>query len=414
MLDSRCPSLETGEACEDPGHAPAARRPYTATQQRREPRTAHETRTAFAVQARDMRSLPCGSGGDSRVSGVTTPQKKMQACATGELRAEFAGSVWSRALSPKCTSPNRREDMRARLHDSPCRSPLAERRLPCVSAGSRGEKQGAQGSQVRRLVGMQNLGNTCFINTCVQCLSNLDPFGDFFLANQHIFQLNKHSSMKGTLALSFGELLHKVCHGTAFSSVAAATLRDQVGKFAPQFTGVRQHDCQELLRFLLDGLHEDLRCQAPVDTLMNVYGFQPEYEHAAAAQGAMLQRYEGNFSHVMRAFSGQLVSIVRCSTCGHSSHTFDPFLDLSLPIPEKYHVKENAAGGGAAGVGAQIVDLLECLESFCASELLEGDNMYMCETCGCKRKASKQLRLVRNRLWMYCTLLFTQAHSSPH
>ena len=70
--------------------------------------------------------------------------------------------------------------MRARLHDSPCRSPLAERRLPCVSAGSRGEKQGAQGSQVRRLVGMQNLGNTCFINATFQALSHCKGFRDFF------------------------------------------------------------------------------------------------------------------------------------------------------------------------------------------------------------------------------------------
>jgi ubiquitin carboxyl-terminal hydrolase 4/11/15 len=32
----------------------------------------------------------------------------------------------------------------------------------------------------------------------------------------------------------------------------------QVGRFAPQFSGYQQHDSQELLTFLLDGLHEDL------------------------------------------------------------------------------------------------------------------------------------------------------------
>ena len=31
-----------------------------------------------------------------------------------------------------------------------------------------------------------------------------------------------------------------------------------IGKYAPRFNGFQQHDSQELLSFLLDGLHEDL------------------------------------------------------------------------------------------------------------------------------------------------------------
>jgi len=35
-------------------------------------------------------------------------------------------------------------------------------------------------------------------------------------------------------------------------------LKRMIAKFADQFQGFRQHDAQELLMFLLDGLHEDL------------------------------------------------------------------------------------------------------------------------------------------------------------
>jgi ubiquitin C-terminal hydrolase len=62
-----------------------------------------------------------------------------------------------------------------------------------------------------------------------------------------------------------------------------------VSKFAPQFTGCRQHDCQELLRFLLDGLHEDLCEAVTMQSLMGVYELQSSFEHGATAQACMVQ-----------------------------------------------------------------------------------------------------------------------------
>ena len=42
------------------------------------------------------------------------------------------------------------------------------------------------------------------------------------------------------------------------ASVSPSNFKYQLGKFAPQFQGYGQQDSQELLAFLLDGLHEDL------------------------------------------------------------------------------------------------------------------------------------------------------------
>lgn len=298
-----------------------------------------------------------------------------------------------RSISP--LRPARHGSLRARLHDSSSRSPVAEKRFPAIPKGSEGTAGAGLDDRPGSLVGLQNLGNTCFINTCVQCLSSLAPFCGFFLSNNHMFQLNKDSSMKGTLALSFGELLHKISHGAAFTSVSAATLRERVGKFAPQFTGARQHDCQELLRFLLDGLHEDLRLSITTNALMDIYDYQQLYENAASAQAAMVQYYDGNFSEIISSFGGQLVSILKCGTCGHTSNCFDPFLDLSLPFPEESQVREGEAAASSESRTSRPVELLDCFGAFCGTETLDGDNMYMCDTCGCRREASKQLRLVR-------------------
>ena len=42
------------------------------------------------------------------------------------------------------------------------------------------------------------------------------------------------------------------------SVFSPSSFKDVMARFAPQFSGFQQHDSQEFLSFLLDGLHEDL------------------------------------------------------------------------------------------------------------------------------------------------------------
>jgi ubiquitin C-terminal hydrolase len=62
---------------------------------------------------------------------------------------------------------------------------------------------------------------------------------------------------QGELALAFGELLRSLWTNDQ-KPVAPHRFKENIACFAPQFSGFNQHDSQELLAFLLDGLHEDL------------------------------------------------------------------------------------------------------------------------------------------------------------
>ena len=63
--------------------------------------------------------------------------------------------------------------------------------------------------------------------------------------------------MKGRLAQVYGNLIQELWNGTK-KCIPPVNLRFTLAKYAPQFSGFQQHDAQELLAFLLDGLHEDL------------------------------------------------------------------------------------------------------------------------------------------------------------
>ena len=112
------------------------------------------------------------------------------------------------------------------------------------------------------LCGLSNLGNTCFMNAALQCLSHTHALSEFFLQGEWKADLNTSNVLGsgGALAKEYAALLSQLWHGTK-PSVTPASFKRVISKFASQFAGYEQHDAQELTAFLLDGLHEDLnRC----------------------------------------------------------------------------------------------------------------------------------------------------------
>ncbi|PNF33355.1 Ubiquitin carboxyl-terminal hydrolase 15 [Cryptotermes secundus] len=184
------------------------------------------------------------------------------------------------------------------------------------------------------LCGLCNLGNTCFMNSVLQCMSNCPPITKYFLNEEHLNELNEENplGMKGEIAKAFGDLI-KVMWSGRYSYTMPHNFKLQVGRFAPQFSGYQQHDSQELLTFLLDGLHEDLNRikKKPYIELQDASG-RPDKDVAKEAWDNYRKR---NDSVIVDFFHGLLKSTVVCPDCSKVSVTFDPFCYLSLPLPTK-------------------------------------------------------------------------------
>ncbi|CAN1299573.1 Ubiquitin carboxyl-terminal hydrolase 10 [Linum perenne] len=181
------------------------------------------------------------------------------------------------------------------------------------------------------LAGLQNLGNTCFMNSALQCLVHTPPLVDYFLQD-YTAEINKENplGMNGELALAFGGLLRKLW-SSGQTAIAPRAFKGKLALFAPQFSGYNQHDSQELLAFLLDGLHEDLnRVKRKPYIEMKDRSGHPDDEVAAESWKYHKAR---NDSVIVDVCQGQYKSTLVCPDCSKVSVTFDPLMYLSLPLP---------------------------------------------------------------------------------
>jgi ubiquitin carboxyl-terminal hydrolase 8 len=242
-------------------------------------------------------------------------------------------------------------------------------------------------------VGLQNIGNTCFMNSALQCLSNTKELTKFFLGNHYIADINTENplGMNGEIANQYAALVASLwAKGTG--SFVPRGFKKTISKFAPQFVGMRQHDSQELLAFLLDGLHEDLN-----RVRVKPYVEQEENDgrpDALIAQETWNYHISRNNSIIVDLFHGLYKSRLSCAdrSCNHVSVTFDPFMYLSLPLnlPEG---GKNSRRGDRLSQKAHSIDLLDALNLFTSEEQLGSKDEWLCPKCKTQQQAFKKIEL---------------------
>ncbi|CAL1715008.1 unnamed protein product [Somion occarium] len=186
-------------------------------------------------------------------------------------------------------------------------------------------------------LGLGNMGNTCFMNSAIQCLAHTEELTEFFLTGVFEDELNPENplGMRGAIAEAFGALLRRIWDtNSSMSSYSPREFKSVLQRFAPQFAGYQQHDSQELVAFLLDGLHEDLN-----RILKKPYVEKPDWEGGGDKEMVALAKesWDGymkrNDSVIVDLFQGQYKSTLVCPECQKVSITFDPFMYLTLPLP---------------------------------------------------------------------------------
>ncbi len=204
------------------------------------------------------------------------------------------------------------------------------------------------------IVGLHNMGNTCYMNSCIQCLSHTPILRDYFTLKAYLHDINRTNPLgyEGRLARVSAVLINSLWKRfpqmkiprkkrlinprqhvpIPAPCITPKTFKDTLGRLNEDFYGNEQHDAQELLSFLLSGLSEDLNriMDKPYTEAPDSDG-RPDKELADIWWANHLKR---EMSIIVALFTGQYKSLLTCETCKYESARFEPFCSIEVPLPE--------------------------------------------------------------------------------
>ncbi|KAL1537647.1 Ubiquitin carboxyl-terminal hydrolase 25 [Salvia divinorum] len=216
-------------------------------------------------------------------------------------------------------------------------------------------------------LGLRNLGNTCYLNSVLQCLTYTPPLANFCLRYLHssVCDFGTGKEKKGDCP--FCLLEKRIARSLSSESVSDAPIKINscLRIYAEHFRSGRQEDAHEFLRYVIDACH---------NTCLRLKKLQQQQRgRSGTASGGDIAG--AGETVIKEIFGGAIQSQVKCLACGAESNKVDEIMDISLDILHSGSLRE-------------------ALQKFFQPEVLDGNNKYKCDDCKKLVTARKQMSIL--------------------
>ena len=242
-------------------------------------------------------------------------------------------------------------------------------------------------------VGLQNIGQTCYMNSTLQCISNIPEISDYLINNFNMFNSNTHP-----LTLAFNNLLiNLLINPENKKYINPKNFKNVVGELNPLFEGYQAGDSKDLLFFIIERLHSELNITKQNNFPNQQKDFN-QLELEARNQVLMFNNFIQEFNNVNNSvisynFYGVMSSIMSCEGCKVTKYSYQTF-NMQIFQLKKFKDDKIKANGYNQNVR---LNLMDCFIFSANEEVLDGDNMIYCNNC-------KKLTVGKNKQDIYCII----------
>lgn len=190
------------------------------------------------------------------------------------------------------------------------------------------------------LTGLVNLGNKCFLNSILQCLSNTLKLTDYLLSAKYRSDDPEQSNKRKKeyyIVLSYLNLLINIWDTNQV--LKPKSFVENISKFIKKYFTLEQQDSHECLMYILDFLHIGLGYEVEVDIQGTVKNENDKLIKQSLEQWKTF--YEKRYSFIIETFNGMFYNKITCNNCKKDENVFEPFNCISVNVNDNFINLEN-------------------------------------------------------------------------
>ena len=260
--------------------------------------------------------------------------------------------------------------------------------------------------KIKPLIGLQNIGATCYMNATLQCLCNIKKLVDYFKyenkdnkdkkdnkenkdnkdnKDNHLKKIIEEDIYNEKLCTSFKLLIDNLYpkdYNGQKSYFAPNDFKEKISKMNPLFEGIAANDAKDLVNFLIMTLHSELNKAKAEDIIENNNVFEDQRNKDLVLKNFAKSFAKSNQSIISDLFYALNYNMNLCSNCQAMTFNYQIYFFLIFPLEEVRKFKLSFNNGfNNFNNNINEVDIMDCFYYDQKINYMMGDNAMYCNYC---------------------------------